>query len=263
MGCPSFGPVPIACAGDEHCPPQMRCGIEGVCIPGTSSGTSSGVDAGADAGGASIGFCETRQPAPFFCDDFDDGGLDGRWTSSGPQNASLVVDDQVSLSAPASLLARVNIGVTEPAVDVSIVAASGASYSRRTVRTDVRVEALDPAGHRAVILRNTIGSEGVYIALYDNGSELYEHRTQSVPQIQLPSLPLNAWTTVELELVVAPPSSRVTVRYAGLEVLKDHLLGLTSGPTAEPEASAGLYVNGTTTAETRVRFDNVVFELAP
>jgi hypothetical protein len=230
---------------------------------GFDAGVDAGFDAGVpDAGNLDAGYCKGLSPAAFFCDDFDRGAIDPRWNVYAPNNVTRTISDGGWKSAPFSFLQRAPSGVTNPEATIDVTLDGGTTLSRRRVRADVFIQQLDPAGHRTVILKNVVGAEWVYLAVFDTGAELYEFRAGAPGQVALPPVPLNVWTTIELDLTVGSPT-RVTVRYGGVAVLTNHAVGLTGGPQSPASAVLGMFINGTTTAETRVYADNFVYELLP
>jgi hypothetical protein len=119
-GCPSLGPVRIACGSDADCPSGV-CAADSFCTQsGSGGGTANGGGVGAGGGSAGAGggdaghrrFCDSLDAGHLFCEDFDEPDADvdfTHWSYVSTDDAGRVVlDSSQANSPPRSMLAYMN-----------------------------------------------------------------------------------------------------------------------------------------------------------
>ena len=237
-------------------------------------------DFGRDGGGASDGggpsdggttgdgaapagpFCSTRQPAPFFCDDFDQSPPLGLWSRTEAGGGTLRVDTSDAVSRPGSLLVTIPATTNSSPIAFLSKETSG-PVTEATLSFDLKTDDLsgEPArspscmieadGHAARLM---LASPTVFNEIAFDGSGTVVSSADAPPS---PGIPAGEWTRVELRVVLSP-SPRATVKI-GSVVAAD--VALSSGWHRAPvTARLGIYYAETPTKGWTARFDNAVLE---
>jgi hypothetical protein len=262
-----------ACGGSAETPDPPKdaasdagdAGIDSPSSPEEDAGPSP-ADGGRDAAReASAGsFCATRTPQPKFCDDFDDGELEGDWDSTTILNGEPALDTSVATSLPASLV----VG-TLPLVD-----GESAHAHLRTTATGA------PTGHVVLsfelMLATATYTKGVVaIATLDVSSNhfftlylrdgdadspaatLEEIAPASTTRHVLTKLPpANVWTRATIDIDLA--NAKASVLWGAEKALDQ--APIAAGAAEDPTVRIGaVYVYGPADAF-EARFDDVTLD---
>lgn len=221
-------------------------------------------DAGMTGEGAAPAgpFCSSRQPAPFFCDDFDQSPPLGLWTRTEASGGTLRVDTSDAVSRPGSLLVTIPATTNPPPVAFLSKETSG-PVTEVTFSFDLKTDDLsgeperspscviEADGHAARLM---LASPTVFNEIAFDGSGKVVSSADAPPS---PGIPAGEWTHVELHIVLSP-SPRATVKI-GSVVAAD--VALSSGwHRARVIARLGIYYAETPTNGWTARFDNAVLD---
>ena len=227
-------------------------------------------DAHAPRDGAEVGaptWCDTRVPAPVFCDDFDRGELGARWDfflKSPPGTAALDFTD--ARSSPNAL--TIVTGKIADAEFGSILLRKtvGGSPIRARLGFDVRVDATQTSGTLAIATLDLATDHLLTLYLRDDnpgspGPALVEVPPGGAPPVRnaLPVVPaVGQWTRVELDVDAA--AGKATVRFDGKTILDG--VALAAGATTKPTVRVGVLCSGPADPYA-FRFDNVALDVTP
>jgi hypothetical protein len=101
-----FTAAMVACLG---------CGGTTVAPPGGDGGPEGGSpEAGSPKG------CAAFQPAPLFCDDFDEGTTLSKWTSSNAMSGTIAVQEGDSVSAPNAMKSTIQPGTASAYATIQV-----------------------------------------------------------------------------------------------------------------------------------------------
>ena len=207
-------------------------------------------------------FCSSLQPAPFFCDDFDQSPPLGLWERTEASGGSLRVDTSDAVSPPGSLLVTIP-ATTNPPPLAFLSKATPGPVTEVTFSFDVKTDDLSEQPPRTPsCLIETYGHAArLMLAAPTVFNELvYDTSGNVIASVDAPpsaGIPAREWTHVELHVELSP-SPRATVKIGG-EVRAD--VALSSGwRRATVTARLGIYYADTPTSGWTVRFDNAVLE---
>jgi len=248
-------------------------------------------DAGADHDAASAAdgpFCVPPESGIFFCDDFDEGGLPGKWQTWAEMGGTLVETDASSVSPPNSVDETtmaltngqvVNVALRTPLPVPKVPATLTFAFSVQPLRIDTTANAaivlgavdfLDGAGYRySVGLAINVVSGlpaldlGEQSGLASGGNFPDGAPPTYVSHPLPPTMPLamNAWTDIVVELDWTASSLEGKVTVGGSQEL-DVPLTMTVVPTS---LQIGIGTSFVTEYEAglspvwELRYDNVLF----
>lgn len=242
---------------------------DGATETGLQDATSAGDASAAEGGDAASPFCKSLQPAPFFCDDFDEGqAVDAGWTTTAVQApAAIALDTTTSFSSPASLLA------STPASTTGTYAYLGLSPSNAvgTVHVEAEINPTllpDDGDYGAVaLLRIELDqTSGTTLALmlYFSATGVYLQEEQDAPTYLSvaygfsATAPYGTWHKWAIDLDASASPASATISVDGTSVLNTDL------KYAWTAAPAKLYVGDEYNYNNdamNVNFDNVVVTL--
>jgi hypothetical protein len=243
-------------------------------VPDTSTG---------DAAEASAGpFCATYpRPAapPFFCDDFDDGGLPGAWSTFHETSGTLADTDAAYVSPPHSLDLAIgpltanqtlDVALRTPLPKPSLPSTLVFAFSVEPVSVDksanatIVLGALDfldaatPSNRYSLELAIQVQSGAAVLALgeqtglADGGSQYVNHQ---LPPEQ--ALPVATFTGLKLTVIWTGPTAEARVDVNGAQAI-DVPLTMTVQPVSLQIGVGTSYVSEPSPGW-ELRYDNVVF----
>jgi hypothetical protein len=238
---------------------------------------ASGVD-GAAADAAPTGVpCSTRNPAPLFCDDFDQGTSNNLWGSIHTNEGSVVVNGADSVSSPHSMLVTVNADADPNVLDVAGIKTlpTNSTSGKCTLAFDLKIDA-GATTSGAVAVLGAIELNGAS-AVWDLELEVSYQSAASAfglvlleitPQVShaaTQTIPMGTWARVEMSIVLPPAadgSASASLVLNGKTVVNTtvHVLAsaLPSGPLA---AYVGTNFATRASGGWSIRYDDVTFDL--
>lgn len=240
--------------------------------PSTSAPLDGGDARGTDADASAPPFCASQSPTPFFCADFEQlEGLDPAFTRLG---GTVKVDRGMLLVRLPSISSQAPDGATTPAAYVRSVANAEALALSASV--SVLVPALPPEASAKVlwivvpINASVIHSSRVALVFGStptlvettfersaSGSSIRPSFERAYPTAR--SLPVGAWTRVEMHLTLGTPP-HATLTFGG-ELAWEGDLGGTWAPAGVATALVGLVDPRTPSEAWSASFDDWTFDL--
>jgi len=224
-------------------------------------------DAGVDAPPAPPSFCQKLQPPVTFCRDFDDGapydeGVD-YWEAPRP-NTTIRVDNQNSVSRPASLLSEVaKTSKEERRAYISYKYDQAATNIR--LAFDLLIEQATKESENVVVANLSFGTDAPDAhGLSVNVTNTSAHLEESVGNNQYPKYDfaiqpkLGTWSRFEVQILTA--TRHVTAWIDGQQTVDAALEG-TWHPAPLFFSVGTFWVTETDGIGVRLRHDNIVLDL--
>jgi hypothetical protein len=264
-----INPIPCgACSVDAQ-----TCAADGTWKDGGCTGIG-GCDAGADA--SNPAYCASLNPAPAFCDDFDEGTANNLWDVVDQNEGTLVINGGEFVSAPGSMLATINGGADPNMLDVAGFKSipSSSSPATCTLAFDMRVDAAaSSAGAWATLGAIEVNDDTAawdlelwlsYVAPSSFAVGIMEIPPQVLHEAAV-RIPMNTWSRFSFAIALPPASdgsaaASLTVNGATAVSTTVHVLG-GSRPTKKPAAYVGANYATATSGGWVVRYDDVTFDL--
>lgn len=220
-----------------------------------------------DAEAGAPTWCDTRMPAPVFCDDFDRGELGARWDfflKSPPGTAAL--DFTNARSWPNALTIVTGKVVDAEFGSILLRKTVGGSPSRARLGFDVFADQAQASGTLALATLDLSPDHLLTLYLRDEnpgapGAALVEVPPGGVPLVRnaLPAVPAaGAWTRIELDVDVA--GGKATLRFNGTAVLDG--VAVAKAKPDKPTIRVGVLTSGPADSY-QFRFDNVALDVTP
>ena len=175
----------------------------------------------APSGAASGPFCAKLSPRPLFCEDFDERGLPGPWSTFHQVGGTLSIDNAGFVSAPNSLFARYGAMPVGPELDDVLRVAFSLQNGPATTALELQVRPTiaDPTPNAAVVIAavdfidvannrysvqfTLVNKAGVPNVLLEEQSGFANGGTSYVPHAIPDPVPLGQWTDLRLTIVAA------------------------------------------------------------
>jgi hypothetical protein len=270
VGCFNFGSVSGGTADG---------GPDSGNVPEGGGGEGGG---GVDGGGS---FCASLSPTPTFCDDFDEATSPTGWDQIIQNNGAVTVDSLLAFSKPGSMLAETSAAVGGQQTEADVLK-QFASLQGKAIQIsasfEMNVQTWDPSSsgqilafeiifknssstfNQIVLNLNSLGASGVSAQIAENaqGADGGEAGYNSYPLSTHP--PTKTWTKVEVDLVIASPTSAasnvITVKLDGATQLSQQALQVPL-QGGSPWVHMGIGYVATPAGAWAVRFDDLVVDI--
>ena len=260
---------------------MRRATLLALCACGTSAPRSTPADAApdsppfdaaadaADETGSDVGastWCDTRAPAPAFCDDFDRGELGARWDFFQTDPPGVATLDQAAFVSAPDAFGVVTKKLTGPDFGTILLRKTiSGTFTRARLGFDLFADAAQPTGTLAVATLDLSLDHLLTLYLRDDDPDapaatLTEQPPAGAPAVRHPlSAPPQpaAWTRVEL--AVDSGAATATLVFDGAVVLT---APIAKAPMDSPTVRVGVLVSGPAGPYT-MRFDDVALDLTP
>lgn len=241
----------------------------------TNADVTSASDAPVDAATDGGNFCASLAQAPSFCDDFDDEGPFGRWTTTRTVGGGTVTRDRSAFrSGPNSLLTTSPVSAGTSVTALSL--ASPSSIHRVVYAFDMRIDARDLQTGYAEVSYIRFGDPNnrlfaFYMRAYASPAAAVAVTIEAylpdggIPQHNLVlagGSTFTEWTRVVIDIDLRT-KPRLTVSIDGAvagEVALESALYLPAVARVEPGIG---YVGSPSSAAWKLRFDNVTVDWLP
>jgi len=218
------GPVADAVASAEagsDAGAQADAGAEAGLDAGAKADAPDATPVDAPSGAASGPFCAKLSPRPLFCEDFDERGLPGPWSTFHQVGGTLSIDNTSFVSAPSSLFARYGAMPIGPELDDVLRVAFPVQNAPATTALELQVrptiadptpnaalviaavDFIDAANNRYSVQFTLVNKTGVLNVLLEEQSGFANGGTSYVPHAIPDPAPLGQWTDLRLTIVAS------------------------------------------------------------